>query len=154
MITNNTTDIEEICDEDLQNCENKAPISGGIIALIVVISIFVLITCIILVICWVKKREKKSNLSVFKKKRLENKISPEVEPKKALEDEENFPNNGSAENVVKLETICPQSDSEFTQWVILNQMARKKAREEFYETTFSPSSSNQQPIDGFENENE
>ena len=131
MITNNTTDSDKICSNgDLEICENKAcPISGGIIALIVVISIFVLIACIILVMIWVKKREK-LNFPIFKKKRLENKIYPE--PKKALEDEENSPNNGS-ENVVKMETVAvkgcmtlrPQSVSEFAQWVILNQNVSK-----------------------------
>ena len=113
MITNNTTDSDKICSNgDLEICENKAcPISGGIIALIVVISIFVLIACIILVI-WMKKRENWA-YPEFKEKRLENKIYPES--KKTLEDEEN-----GSENVVKMETIAvkgcmtlrPQSVSE------------------------------------------
>ena len=73
MITNNTTDYsDKICSNgDLEICENTAgPISGGIIALIVVISIFVLITCIILVICWVKKREKKIKFIRFQKEEI------------------------------------------------------------------------------------
>ena len=126
MITNNTTDSDKICSNgDLEICENKAgPISGGIIALIVVISIFVLIACIILVI-WMKKRENWA-YPEFKEKRLKNKIYPES--KKTLEDEEN-----GSENVVKMETVAvkgcmtlhPQSVSEFAQWVILNQNVSK-----------------------------
>ena len=101
MSTNNTTDSDETCNEDLQNCENKAAISDWkYIVVIVVVSIFVLIAFIILVICWMKKREKS-------KKRLENQISPE--PKKASEVEENSPNIGS-KNVLKLEIPCSQSE--------------------------------------------
>ena len=52
MSTNNTSDSDETCNEDLQNCENKADISDWkYIVVIVVVSIFVLIAFIILVIC-------------------------------------------------------------------------------------------------------
>ena len=107
MSTNNTTDSDKTCNEDLQNCENKATISDWkYIVVIVVVSIFVLIAFIILIICWMKKREK-SKLSVFQTKTLENQISPES--KKASEDEENSPKIGS-KNVLKLEIPCPQSE--------------------------------------------
>ena len=107
MSTNNTTDSDETCNEDLQNCENKATIyDWKYIVVIVVVSIFVLIAFIILVICWMKKREK-SKLSIFKTKTLENQVSPES--KKASEVEENSPKIGS-KNVLKLEIPCPQSE--------------------------------------------